>query len=281
VFGHLSANSICTSDIKNYIAKRRTLGRSNGTIDRELTLLKAMLRFAARQTPPMSERLTPFPKRLKESEPRKGFATYAQYTLLASNARQLWLRALIALAYAYGFRKSELLNMRVGQADFLNRWITLEPGTTKNGEAPRVKMTTEVFELMRACCRDKKLDDFVFTRVDGSRVIEPRKNWYTLCVASGLGQLIQVKSGKRGYKQYVGLNLHDFRRAAVRNLVRAGVPERVCMDISGHRTRSIFDRYNIASEADLVPASKLIEADRQVAGGETDTKSDTPASDSL
>jgi integrase len=228
----------------------------------------------------MVERLPAFPKHLKESEPRQGFVTSDQYSALVANARELWLRALIAVAYTYGFRKSELLNLRVGQVDLMDRWITLDAGTTKNGEGRRVKMTGEVFELMRACCRDKNQNDFVFTRTTGSRVIEPRKNWYTLCVASGLGQLIPRKRGKGVYKRYVGLKLHDFRRAAVRNLVRAGVPERVCMDICGHRTRSIFDRYNITSEADLIRVSKLVEAGRKPSepGVETDTKTDTSVS---
>ncbi len=83
-------------------------------------------------------------------------------------------------------------------------------------------------------------------------------SWRKACEAVGLGQMLVDTTKRR--KIWQGKIPHDFRRTAVRNMVRAGVPEKVAMAISGHKTRSAFDRYNIVDEKDLQQAAQSLTA---------------------
>jgi integrase len=185
----------------------------------------------------------------KESDPRTGFLEDAAYVRLARECSKegLWLRALLTVAYSFGFRSGELLPMRVRQIDLLSRTIRLEVGSTKNDEGRITPMTDEVFKLLTACVSGKQPDDYVFTRPRkgkpaGVRVCSFRKRWKKVCLQAGVPDLI----------------FHDLRRSGVRNLRRLGVQESVVMKISGHKTRSVFERYNIIDEADLTEAARKL-----------------------
>jgi hypothetical protein len=76
-------------------------------------------------------------------------------------------------------------------------------------------------------------------------------------IAPQVGSLLdREESGKIIASRIV----HDLRRTAIRNLVRTGVPERVAMTMTGHKTRSVFERYSITSEGALDRAADQLEA---------------------
>jgi integrase len=242
-FGAMRAVEVTTDALDRYVETRRQAGAENATINRELAMLRRAFSLAYRSTPRKVHTIPNF-DRLRESDPRSGFVDEAQYSKLCQNCPALWLRAMLAVAYAFGFRKGELLGMRVRQVDLFSRTIRLEPGTTKNRQGRSAKMTEEVFRLLVACVSGKDDPDaFVFTRGDGEPVREMRDAWAKLVAAAELP----------------GLLFHDLRRSAVRNMIRRGIPEVVAMKISGHKTRSVFDRYNIVSEADITEAAERIE----------------------
>lgn len=258
VFGHLRAVQVSTDHFNKYVDDRQQAGASNATINRELAALKRMFTLGAQTTPPKVTRIPHFPH-LAERNVRKGFVEDAQYAALAKACAEvgLWLRGLFECGYTYGWRISELLGLRVNQVDIAGGAIRLNPGETKNDDARTVKMSASVKVLLAALIAGKKSDDFVFTR-DGEVVRDFRGAWEAVTTAAGTPDLL----------------FHDLRRTAVRNMVRAGIPERVAMSISGHKTRSVFERYNIVSERDLDDAVRKLEVRRETVTRQLQSEAD-------
>jgi len=243
-FGTVRVGLVTSTLIEKYIDERMSEGAQNASINRELAALKRMFRLGHQATPPKVSWLPAFPH-LTEDNVRRGFVDDQQYAMLAAAASELWLRAFLEVSYTYGWRKSELLNMRVRQVDLVGKTLRLFAGTTKNDDGREVTLSAMAFTLLQECVRGKGPDDHVFTRA-GKPVRDFRNAWAKMCNAAGVP----------------GLLLHDLRRSAARNLRNAGVPEGVIMKIGGWRTRSVFDRYSIVVQSDIRDAVGKLERQR-------------------
>jgi len=242
-FSGYRVTQITTPRIQAYIEDRITDGAANASINRELAALKRMLKLAAQQTPPKVDRV-PYISMLKENNTRKGFFEHGDFVALR-NALPSHLKGFITFGYKVGWRVSEIANLTWSQVDRAQGIVRLEAGQTKNDEARTVYLDDELKEVFatqwESRKKSKKLLPYIFLNRQGTdRVKRFDKAWATACDKAKIGNRL----------------FHDLRRTAVRNMVRAGVPERVAMMVSGHKTRSVFDRYNIVSDTDLKMAAQ-------------------------
>ena len=169
---------------------------------------------------------------------RHGFFTETDFRKVVDNL-PVYVQDFARFGYLTGWRKGEIASPR--WQDVEGDVIRLRAENSKNGESRSVTLNGELEDLIerRKKARHVKtetgviLAELVFHH-DGNPIVDLRKSWATACRMAGVQ----------------GRLFHDLRRTAVRNMVRAGVPEKVAMSISGHKTRSIFDRYNIVNEKD-------------------------------
>ena len=288
-FGAMLAVNLTTDDVRHYIRERQQEGASNATVNRELAALKRMLNFGRQSTPP-KVRVVPYIPMLKENNVRSGFVEDEAFSRLTAEASELWLRTFLELAYSYGWRRAELLGLRVRQVDLRSRTIRLDVGSTKNGEGREVAMTAKVEELLRLATEKKGAEDFVLTRARGKPVKDFRKVWRSLCERAGLGSFVcrgcqePVPGGakcahcKSSSPVYRGLIVHDLRRSAAKAMRAAGVPESVIMAAGGWKTPAMFRRYAIVSSADQRAAVEKLERARSENGPYFGPYSDKSAS---
>jgi integrase len=153
------------------------------------------------------------------------------------------LQDAIGFLYLSGWRVGEMRSLEWRDIDLAGQAIRLRPENSKNKQGRVLKLTGELFAIIIRACDGRRLDGAFVFHNDGKQIGDFRKSWRSACLAAGLGKIL----------------VHDMRRSSVRNMVRAGVPERVAMAVSGHKTRTIFDRYNIVAETDLDVAAARID----------------------
>ena len=242
-FGDWRAVSINYRAIEAYITKRREAEKSNATINREFELLRRALRLAHdRQLLPSIPKV----RVLTENNTRQGFFERPDLEAVVT-ALPAYLQDLTRFAYLTGWRKGEITSLKWTDVDRDAGAIRLRPEAAKTGRGRTVMLEGDRAELIERRWEARLFEKdgnvrvavLVFHR-DAEPVGDFRKAWATACQVAGVPDKL----------------FHDLRRTAARNMVRAGVPERVAMAVTGHLTRSMFDRYNIVSEDDLRMAAQ-------------------------
>ena len=255
-FGPARAVTLTGDRVAAYIRARQEVGAAPATIRNELAALKRMFTLGVRAG---KVAYRPHIPSIQVSNARQGFFEADDFAAVYAELPD-YLQPVAEFGYLTGWRiPSEVLPLTWAQVDFAAGVVRLEPRTTKNDEGrtfpfdalPALKRLLETQRdrtkgLERATGR---IVPHVFHR-DGQPIRYLRRAWLSACRRAatvthpnGLTEVVRP--------ELLGRIPHDFRRTAVRNLVRAGVPERVAMQLTGHKTRSVFDRYNIVNERDL------------------------------
>jgi len=247
-FGDCKAHDVGTDLINRYVAKRQEQGAANATINRELSAIKRMFSLGIK-----AEKIfrKPYIPMLQEHNVRQGFFERGEFLALRSKLPD-YLKPVVTFAYSTGWRRGEITGLKWHQVDLENKSLRIERESTKNKKARTIALDGELLEAIQGQWDKRKvaaipgespalLCPYVFHR-NGKPIGDFRDAWDKALKETGLA----------------GKILHDFRRTAVRNMVRSGVNENVAMKISGHKTRSVFDRYDIVDEDDLRDAARKV-----------------------
>lgn len=251
-FGDYRAIDLTSADVDTFIDHALQHGRRKdsdkpakpASINRSLQLLAQSFKLAIRAGTLNS---APYIRKLSEKDNvRTGFFSDAEFRNLRANL-PAHLQDFILFSYLSGWRKGEVISLRWDEVEADT--IRLRGQDSKNGESRVITFETgELAELMerRKAARTFQTangpmeSDFIFHKL-GEPIGDFRKSWATACKLAGVS----------------GRLCHDLRRTAVREMLRAGVHESTARKISGHKTASMLQRYNIQSETDIREAMLL------------------------
>ncbi len=257
-FGAMKAAEVNTLAIKKYIALRQKEAEP-ATINKELAHLRRGFRLGFQHEPQLVEKIPHF-RMLPVDNIRTGILPHEHYRTIR-DALPLYARIALVIGYHTGARKGEIRKIRLDRIDFKAKRIELQGKITKN-KTPRYlpiygDMQAEI-EMGIAAANSKC--PFLLQH-EGGPVFDWEKSWKTACKFAGIDNAL----------------FHDLRRTALTNMIEAGFSEKEAMEISGHKTRAVFDRYHIVSERRLKQLGERLEGhlkakDRELLGSDSGVK---------
>jgi integrase len=179
---------------------------------------------------------------LEEDNVREGFLEHDQYLRLRAELPD-HQRSVLVIGYHLGTRRGEILKLRWDQVDWTKNLIRLEKKQTKSKQARVAPLYGELRAWLDIAEVSRSRDCPTIISWRGYSVDDLKTAWNKARQRASLPHIL----------------IHDLRRTAVRNMIRAGIPEKQAMLISGHKTRSMFDRYNITDERDIQLAGQRLE----------------------
>jgi integrase len=232
---------ITAEEISAYAAKRVGDGAAPGSVNLELAALRRGFRLMVEKKM-ISE--APVIKLFELDNARQGFIDGGDFNALLAEIRNEDVRDIVNFLYNSGWRSNEARQLRWSWIDLSANMILLPAAYSKSKKARPLPIAGALMDIIERRVKLRRLDcEFVFHR-KGKSIRQFHKAFKA--AAARIGQ--------------PGLLPHDMRRSAVRNFRRAGLSEHEGMALSGHRTRSVFDRYNIVSNEDLMDAMKRVQS---------------------
>jgi integrase len=238
-FGKTKASAITTQKIDQFIEQKQAADYANATINRWLEALRRAYTLGKNAMPPLVY-TAPKIEKLEEDNVREGFLEHEQYIVFRSELPD-HQRLILVIGYHLGMRRGEILKLRWDQVDWQENLIRLEKKQTKGKQARVAPLYGELRGWLEMAYAGRGESEFIVSW-KGEGISEVKTAWN--------------KARQRATVPF--LLVHDLRRTAVRNMVRAGIPEKQAMKISGHRSRSIFDRYDITDERDIQIAGQKL-----------------------
>lgn len=250
-FGDLRAIEVTTRLIVRYRRDRLAEGAAKASVNHEVSILKRMFNLAVENGELSRANVPAFPQQFDLSDGiREGFIDQATFLAIRSRLPER-LKDPITFMSLVPWRPREVLGMLWSSIDIENRVLLLPRRSSKNREPRRLPLVGELWEIIERALARRRPDCpnvFYHFKIRNGEGTEPRPvasyntAWIKACAEVGL------VGGVKGILPY------DLRRTGVRNLKRAGVSDTVAMEISGHKTRSMLDRYNVTADDDLVDA---------------------------